>query len=639
MMQLKSNLKNRRPWSIGTSLLSCAAMLLILNACADANVPGARNANVPNPTMADDRQQAINEQPDAILHLPLGEDVLVPQIGNNDPLPNDIVGPFELRGETVAGALQLILADYDISLAFETDEGLTRRITVANLRGPLSTVVRQVCSLANLYCSYDEGLLIVKDTQTFTVKIPPISQDPSYITNIAQGLAAIVGGTPIVDQSTRSIIYEASQRTADLAMRYFQRMRSSTALIVFETYIWEVQLNTGNSTGIRWDHLQEFGKYKFSINMQGDVGANFTNPISIGLPTTQATISANDVFKFLSQYGAVKTISQPQITVLSGSTARLRAADTENYVAQVAETIDNGQSTTSVSTSTVDTGFTLTIGSAWDNATVYADIEINLSDVAAIDDFSFSNSGTGASSMVQLPKTTERELATQVRIRPGDSLLIGGLVRESDNFSSSGPGFSMRPFFPMSRSIESGNLELVFLLRPRVIVYTSPDEAKYFVESRDKKHREEKMAREAVSDSSIFASNHDDQMGAPLVPTYSAPDDVTMAPVTDGPILSTEPTSDQFTAEVLSRFEPVYKEPEVLEVVTEKVTVTESDAVKVTPLPLPILDAPVKPLPPVQGHADTVPTVEVFTLEESIVGERTMNDPVSILPPGNASKR
>lgn len=465
-------------------LMACAAALLLLQSCADANVPGARHANIPNPTMADDRQAAVNEQPDAILHLPLGEDVLVPQVGVDDPLPDEEVGPFELRGETLAGALQLILADYDISLAFESNEGLTRQITVANLRGPLNKVVRQVCSLADLYCAYDDGLLVVKDTQTFTVKIPPISQDASFMQNVAQGLAAIIGTTPIVDQSTRSIIYEASQRTSELAMRYFQRMRSSTALIVFETYIWEVQLNSGNSTGIRWDMLDNVGKFAFNIDIDGDVGADFTSPISIGLPTTQGAaggaFAATDVFKFLSRFGAVKTISQPQITVLSGSQARLRAADTENYVAQIAETIDNGQSTTSVSTSSVDTGFTLTIGSAWDNATVYADIEITLSDVSEIEDFSFSSSGAGSSTMVQLPKTTERELSTQVRVRPGDSLLIAGLVRESDNFSSSGPGISMNPFLPTSRTVEAQNLELVFLLRPRVIVYTSPDEKKYF---------------------------------------------------------------------------------------------------------------------------------------------------------------
>lgn len=469
------------------AVLATAALLAILSGCAPAQLPGARGVNIPPPVTAEERRDAINERPDPVMYLPLGQDVLMPEVGEDDAMPTDYVGPFELRGETLAGALQLILADYDISLAFQTDEGLTRRITVANLKGPLGNVVREVCSLANLYCSYTKGLITVKDTQTFTVKIPPISQDAAFMTNVASGLAAIIGKAPVVDNSTRTIIYEATQRNAEMAERYFQRMRSSTALIVFETYIWEVQLNAGNSTGIKWNQLIDFGKYHSSIGVAGAVGGAFTNPISIGLPTTHGA-NPQDIFSFLSTFGAVKTISQPQITVLSGSEAKLRAANTQNYVAQVAETIDSGQSTTSVNTSSVDTGFTLKIGSSWDNATVYANIDINLSDVADIRDYAFST-GNGGSTRVQLPDTTERDLSTQVRVRPGDSLLIAGLVRENDNFSSSGLGF-MKPFLPSSRTTTTENLELVFLLRPRVVVYSSPTDQQYKDEVRKTETRD-----------------------------------------------------------------------------------------------------------------------------------------------------
>lgn len=321
------------------------------------------------------------------------------------------------------------------------------------------------------------------------------------MSNIASGLQAIIGTSPIVDQSTRTIVYDATHRKAELAHRYFQRMRTSTALIVFETYIWEVSLNSGNSTGIRWEHLDDFGKFVGNIELNGSVGADFANPVSIGLPTTQGAdggnFSPSKVFNFLSRFGAVKTISQPQITVLSGSSARLRAADTQTYVSEVAETIDDGQSTTSVTTSSVDTGFTVEIDSAWDNATVYANIVIDISDVSEITDFNFS-SGGGGTTTVQLPDTTEREVETQVRIRPGDSLLIAGLVREVDNYDSSGPGF-MAPFLPTSRSTTTNNLELVFLLRPRVVVYTSPTEDEYY----------EKRAGPASDDGGDLEFNYD----------------------------------------------------------------------------------------------------------------------------------
>jgi len=485
------------------------AMGMFLYSCAQVTAPDARNVNIPSPIAADERRDAVNERPDSVMYLPLGEDVLVPEKISGGKLPGDLVGPFELRSETLAAALQLVLAEYDISIAFETDAGLSRKVTVANLKGPLYQVVNRVCSLADLYCSYEEGGIVVKDTQTFAVTLPPLAGSDGgseFISDTIQGLTAVIGdsGTaPVSDPTSRTLIYSATQRTAKLAENYFQRLRANTAMIVFETYIWEVSLGSGNSTGIDWESFDSFGKFNTSIGVNGSVAADFTNPISIGLPTTSA-IGANptQLVEFLSQFGAVKTISQPQITVLSGSEAQLRVADTENYVSEVTSTISGDQTTTSVSTASVDSGFTLDIDSSWDRSTVYANVSINLTNVDEIEDFTFSDSGdNGTDTIIQLPQTSERELITQIRVRPGDSVLIGGLVRETDNFNSSGPGF-MEPVIPSSRTATTQNLELVILMRPRVIVYTDTDNKKYkkyvedkSIELRTSKAREEWMKK------------------------------------------------------------------------------------------------------------------------------------------------
>ena len=148
----------------------------------------------------------------------------------------------------------------------------------------------------------------------------------------------------------------------------------------------------------------------------------------------------------------------------------MRAANTENYVSSITRTIDNGEVAVSTETDSVDTGFTMTISSNWDNATIYGNIEIDLQQFLGFEPF---NSGSGDSQVnLLLPRTTERELSTQIRIRPGDSLLIAGLVQENDEFNKGGPGFD-EPIFPTSRSVVVSNTEVVFLLRPRVIVYTN----------------------------------------------------------------------------------------------------------------------------------------------------------------------
>lgn len=466
-MGISKVILNFSSWRHAFLFIFIMVSALPLAACAPVDVPSARNASIPSPTSASKRADAVNEKPDSVVYLPLGSDVLVPKAEGDLGLPSEIVGPFELRSETVAGALQLVLADYEISMAFESNAAFDRTVTVANLRGPLKKVVGRICSLADLYCFYSDGMLTVKNTQTFTVTVPPVGGDTDILTNLATGLRAITGTVPITEKSTRTIIYEATNRTAELADRYFQRVRASTALIVFEVYIWEVSLNNGNSMGIDWENIGSFGKYAAGISVPGAVAADF-NPISIGLPSTgDVSFASDDVLQFISEYGAVKTISQPQLTVLSGSTATLRAADTVNYVSSLTRTItNNGQTAVSTETDSVDTGFTLTIASNWDNSTIYSDIEINLDEFRRFQDFDAD--GT----TLQLPQTTERELATQVRIRPGDSLLIAGLVRESDEFDNEGPGFDS-PFIPTSRTVKTSNTELVFLLKPRVIVYTS----------------------------------------------------------------------------------------------------------------------------------------------------------------------
>lgn len=458
----------RKPSHVFTSRILFVMSLLLISSCAQSTTPGARNVDIPSPTTADKREMAVNEKPDSVLYLPLGSDVLMPESPAGQPLPDVSVGPFELRSETLAGALQLILADYEIPIAFETEEGLTRTITVTNLRGPMGSVVDRVCGLADLYCSFEGGVLTVKESQFFTVSIPPIgTEEEDIMASLATGIEAITGSKPIIESGTRTLIYEATSRTSKLAARYLQRLRANTALVVFEVYIWEVSLNSGNATGVNWDGIKSFGKFGSALSLPGSFsGLSSSNAVSIGLPSTDVDLNASDVVQFLSEYGAVKTISQPQITMMSGGSATLRVADTEAYVSSLTRTVDDGDVSISTETDTVDTGFTMMIGSKWDKSTIYSNIDIQLQEVESIEKFTFEGG-----SQVGLPLTIERELQTQVRVRPGDSLLIAGLVRENDELNRSGPGFA-DVLVPTSRDAVVTNRELVFLLKPRVIAYT-----------------------------------------------------------------------------------------------------------------------------------------------------------------------
>jgi hypothetical protein len=94
--------------------------------------------------------------------------------------------------------------------------------------------------------------------------------------------------------------------------------------------------------------------------------------------------------------------------------------------------------------------------------------------------------------------------------------LIAGLVDERDAFREAGPGFT-QPILPTERVAETDNSELVFLLRPRVIVYTSPEEEEYYNAVRGAAHNNKGTDNNQLSplqyDFSPFESSANDSAG------------------------------------------------------------------------------------------------------------------------------
>jgi len=518
--------------------------LLLMAGCAAFDAPDGRTPAVPAVKPPDERFQGLNEKQDPVTRVRVGRDILVPQPMKEDQWPETAVGPFDLHNETLANALQLILDEYNISLAFEGNDGLRNRVTVSNLHGKLRDVVHKVCAIADLYCHFEGGTLTVKKTETFVVDLPPINVVASAAsansatsssgssggsstsgstgstgssssgssssgssgssssgsssgasgggaattndayTQIATGLAAVLAmedpaitAKPVVDTSTRVLIYSATQRSNKAALQYFARLRKNTALIIFETHIWEVSLNNDSSTGINWSSLAATaGKFNIKSaltdSLPSPTGA--AGPITITPSYTGSKdLSASFILSFISDHGTVKTVSQPQITVLSGSQASLAVSQAQNYVSGTTTTLGNVNtpSTTALATSTVTTGLTMNITSAWDQSTVYGAINITLNDLTGLNTFTAPDN----SSSVQLPVTTSRSIATEIRVRPGDSILIGGMVSQADQVTTSGPGVTT-PLFTTERSASKQNTELVFLLRPRVVSFDMGDD-------------------------------------------------------------------------------------------------------------------------------------------------------------------
>lgn len=443
-------------------LLSGIAVVGTLIGCG-ATIPDGRDVYVPDPKRPDEKFSSINEIRDPVFYIQLGEDILRPQQASTDTLPHDVIGPLELRNETLASALQFILEGYDIPLALETELANTRTVTVAGLRGPINQVVQTVCGLADLYCTYQKDILTLKEKETFTVPLPPIGDEANSA--FLSGLQAITGGEAVIDNTTQTLVYDATHRTQERAIQYFERLRANTAMIVFEIQIWEVNLDDDNQMGVDWDSFTfDVGSGVGSLTRGGTPG--ITNSVGVGGVYTAGDFTFDGALDFLATHGAVKTISQPQITVLSGSDASLEIGTTTSYIRRVTIADDgSGGNDEAPEPADLQTGIKLEIGSAWDQSTVYGDLSIE------IDNFIRFEEQSVGSIRVQLPTTSNRKLNTRVRVRPGDAIIIGGIIEERDDYSREGVGF-WDFVVPTRRATQQTNSELVFMMKPRVVVFT-----------------------------------------------------------------------------------------------------------------------------------------------------------------------
>ncbi len=434
---------------------------LTIVSCAD--VPGRGDISIPDAKNPNEKFTNVNHERDAVIFVELGEDILKPKRRYVSKLPEEVVGPFELRNETLAAALQFVLNDFDIPIAIESNDALTRTVTISKLKGTLERVIARLCGLADLYCTYEDEILTIKSEETFAVSMPPLSEEA--IEGFISGLDSITGTSAIYDTATQTIIYMATHRTQRRAEDYFDRLRKNTALIIFETQIWEVNLTNTNDTGIDWSTFTlELGTFDFNFTRDGTTAISGAPGATFQYVSDQLSFDA--VVQFLETQGAVKTISQPQITVLSGSEASLRIGNSRTYISEVTSTegFDEADDI-SVETDVIETGLNINIQSSWAESTVYGVLSIQLQDLIVLDERS-----VGATT-IQLPETSERNIETSIRMRPGDGLIIAGIVEERDEYDIEGPT-GLSKYFQTKRDTQADNSELVFMMRPRIVVFT-----------------------------------------------------------------------------------------------------------------------------------------------------------------------
>lgn len=382
-------------------------------------------------------------------------------------LPNLQVRNLSVTEQGLFDVLQIIFSDTSFPLSFEGGPDAASRygvVTVNNLSGSLTDVMNKLGEIMGFFWTItNSGVVRIMPEQQFVVTMPPVLAEDNMagITNTLQYLGA---RDLYLDRINRSVVFRANRSALRAIEGYLDKARQSRSLIVYDMNVLQVDLNDSNNMGVRWELLQEgAGLETAGVGSGGVQGATVTRTAT-GLDTLilGRNFSTNFLLDFLRSQGDVKTLSQPKLGLMNGTNGSIRVGQSTTFVSRVGSQIVNGVSQSQADTQQLQTGLQVSLTGEVHDATIYSRIKISITELLALRRF------TALGVDLNLPEVADRELKTQVRCRPGDTILLGGITvtRSQDDYQS-GPAIQ-------SRSESTKLTELVITIRPKLLNFVQP---------------------------------------------------------------------------------------------------------------------------------------------------------------------
>ncbi len=235
--------------------------------------------------------------------------------------------------------------------------------------------------------------------------------------------------------------------------------------VSIEAKFIEVSVTDNSKVGIDWRNFIESASSAglgVTVNNSLPISGTGIRSLSVTVPNFTLLIDA------LELQGNTKILANPRISVLNGQPALLNVGTQTTYVKKVTQTVTDGVATVSVETGTQGQGIMMSVV-----PTIMEDEEIILNLIPVTSTSNFDNVVNIAGVLAALPITQVQELSTIVRIKRGETLIIGGLIETQGNNADEGiTGLGKLPLIGRLFGVKTKNdyrRELVILLKPEII--------------------------------------------------------------------------------------------------------------------------------------------------------------------------
>lgn len=265
----------------------------------------------------------------------------------------------------------------------------------------------------------------------------------------------------VADEQNNALLIYANGKEYKKVESALKKLDVIPAQVLIEASILEVTLTDDLEYGVEWvfkDNLGSgnsgLGQLAVSDNPLKAIAPGFSYAISNSAGNIKAVLSA------LAQESLLNVISTPSVMVLDNHTASIQVGDQQPI--RSGESVNSDGNVLSTRVEYKDTGVKLSVTPSVNaGGLVTMDVEQSVTDVGSADTV------TGQRTF------NERNITSRVAVRSGESVVLGGLIRENKSLAETGvPGLHKIPFLGgfFGKTANTGKrTELLIVLTPRVL--------------------------------------------------------------------------------------------------------------------------------------------------------------------------
>lgn len=288
----------------------------------------------------------------------------------------------------------------------------------------------------------------------------------------------------VVNRLTGTIIVTATKKKMAKVEQYLSSIKEVMGRqVLIEAKVIEVGLSDALRYGIDWSFLGEWshGTKNWSVKA-GMPLSSLVPAVSpfADLKFTLTTTAIKDfslIVKALAEFGDVRTLSNPRISIMNGQTSILTVGRNTTFISKAQSNITTSATGGTILTYTVETSNLLSglimgiVPYIDEKGEITLTITPVTSNLVGITERALGS--VESQTVIQLPVVDLRDLSTTVKVKDGEMVIIGGLIKKEEQvLENKMPLLGDIPllgYLFRGKEKTQKNTELVILLQPRII--------------------------------------------------------------------------------------------------------------------------------------------------------------------------